>query len=430
MFDQQRALVVGCSLLLLTACKKDGDNTPPSVNILAPAAGSTVSLPDTIMVRVQLSDNELVEHLTVGVADAVGNPIGPFVGRHIGSSSATVDLVVPITNERIESGSYRIIARASDGGSDGTAFSTLVLNAVPLRLRSVFIAPPNAVSGPVPLVRIDSTGAQSIWTTLNDLGGTSIDLDHVYTTGWSSDALVRYGINSGNSTTLWTNQSSAGSRYFFGTKVDPTDERFYVGTRDGYLRGWNNGGTASFTAVLPSGWYSECTSVLETEVVSAAVNSAGTERRLITFDRTNGVLLAQFTSDIEPVELYAKDASHVLVFGNRTGSGTITDRNAQTGGAFEMRSFPNEAIHAVARIDANNFVIALPSGLKRFNSASNSVVGLAGSQANALAYDAATGALFVGVGQDLLTLDAISGTVVATTTLPMVIGRILPLDNR
>ncbi len=430
MFHQQRALAVGFSLLLLTGCKKDEDNTPPSVSILAPVAGSTVALPDTILVRVQMSDNERVEHLTVVVADGSGNPVCPSVTRDVGVGSITLDVAVPVTSERIESGNYQLIARVSDGGSDGTAFSTLLLNAVPLRLRSVFIAPPSTTAGPVPLIRIDSTGAQSTWTSLGDLGGTAIDLDHVYTAGWNSGALVRHDVNSGSNSILWANQSSGGVRYFFGATIDPRDDRLYVGTRDGYLRGWNTAGSATFTAMLPSGWYSERTASLETAVASAAVNSPGSERRLITFDRTNGVLISQFASDIEPLELFAKDASHVVVFGTRNGAGIITERNVLAGGAFEMRTFPDEPILAVARIDANNFIIALPSGLKRFNLSSNSVVGLSGSQAGALAYDSATGALFVGIGQELLTLDANTGAVVATTTLPITVGRILTLDNR
>lgn len=430
MRDQHRALLLASALLLLGSCKKDKGDEVPVVRILFPAAGSTLSIPDTITVRVQAEDDRLVGSVTVTLTDGNGVPICPQAQTIVNTGSATVDLALAVTSERIESGTYTLVARVSDGDQDGFAFQDMVVHAAPLRLRSVFVLPPASAAAPYPITRIDSLGNMSTWMSLSELSGAAIDLDHVFVGGTTSQGLVEFDVNTSASTQLLANAGVGTEPYFNGVTIDPSDARLYTGTLDGYIRGFFSTGNGSFTALSPSGWYSERTVVVDDQVVSAAFNTVSAQRKIISYDRSSGTLLAQYPFDNEPVALFQRDDDHGLVFGNRGGDGVVQERNIDLGGVFEIRVFPLDPIRAAARINSDIFIIARASGLYRFSYGSNAVTSISSMDAMALAYDKISGALLVGNGNELVTMDPMNGNVLDSRTLATTIGSILLLTNR
>lgn len=428
--DQHRVLLLASALLFLGSCKKDKADELPVVRILFPAAGSTLLIPDTITVRVQAEDDRLVGSVTVMLTDGNGVPIGPQAQTIVNTSSTTVDLELAVTGERIESGTYTLVARVSDGDQDGFAFQDMVVQATPLRLRSVFVLPPVNEPAPYPITRIDSLGDVSTWMTLSELSGAAIDLDHLFVGGTTSQGLVKVDVNTGAPTQLLTNMGVGTDPYFQGIVIDPSDARLYTGTLDGTIRGFFPTGNGSFTAQSPPGWYSEFTLVVDDQLVSAAFNPIPAQRKIIGYDLLSGTLLAQYPLDNEPVTLFYRDDDHALVFGNRVGDGVVQERNIDLGGVFEMRVFPADPILAVARINQDTFIIARTSGLFRFTYVSNSVTFISSLAATALAYDKVSGAILVGLGNQLVTMDPFNGNVLDSRTLPTAIGSILLLTNR
>ena len=430
MRHQHRALLLASVLLFLGSCKKDKADEPPVVRILFPTAGSTLSIPDTITVRVQAEDDHLVRSVTVLLTDGNGVPIGPSYQTNVNTGSTTAELELALTDERIESGTYTLVARASDGDQDGFAFQDLIVQAAPLRVRSVFVLPPFNTTAPHPIVRIDSLGDISTWMTLSELSGSAIDLDHLFVGGTTSQGLQALDVNSGSSTQLLANMGVGSEPYFRGIAVDPEDERLYTGTRDGFIRGFFASGNGAFNANSPPGWYSEHTVVVDDQVVSTAFDPVSTQRKIIGYDRLNGTLLTQFPLDNEALALFHRDDEHSLVFGNRALDGVVQDRNINLGGVFEMRVFPADRIHSATRINSDTFIIASASGIHRFNYGSNSVTTISSMDASALAYDKVSGALLVGNGNELVTMDPVNGNVFDSRTLPTTIGSIHILTNR
>lgn len=433
MRDQQWAWLVGCSMLMLSACRKDKDDTAPAVQILYPAAGSTVSVPDTITIGVHVEDNEGVEQLTVMLADADGLPVGPMALLDIHSASAELQVDLAITSERLESGNYQVIARASDGENDGRAFLGLVLEAAPLRLRNIFLVP-TAVSGaPYAITRIDSAGAISTWATVDELGGSAIDLDYIYQAGTSAQPLVRQRISNGLWTTLLANEGVPGALlpYFHGLVADGQDGRTYVGTAAGAIRGFNTQGIGVFNATSPNGTYSEMSLVIGDHVVSIARHAVLGTRQVINYAYSSGTTLAQFAFDLVPVALHPNGEVHVVAFGNRNGDGVIQERNVEAGGVYELQVLSGNEIAAVARLDEHTYAIATEAGLLRFSRPANSIQLLSPiSGAGALAYDKASGTLLAGAGDQLIRIDPITGAQLDARTAPTAIGAILLHSNR
>ena len=144
-----------------------------------------------------------------------------------------------------------------------------------------------------------------------------------------------------------------------------------------------------------------------------------------------GTVLETLPVEHERIALFQRTDQSLLLFANEAGTGLIEDLNVSAGGSPEVRTFPDEAIRAVARLDANTLIIALLDRLVRFNYSTNTVSTVTtGIAATSLVYDPATGALFAAQGTDLLTIDPNSGMVTNTLSTGNTIGHILPLRNR
>ncbi len=432
MCDQHRPLLLLVLVFLCLGCRKDRDEQPPTVRILSPQQGFSVTIPDTFTVEVEVSDDRMVRSLVIGLTDVNGVPIGPMVSVNVDARSATVVRDVIITDERIESGTYTLMARASDGTNDRKAFVSAAVQAAPLRLRAVYITPAFGSIGAV-IQRIDSTGAMAPFTTVQDLNGASVDSysQHVLFSGSTNAPLAAIPTNTGSMGWQVGNLNAQSIPYFIGLKRDPTDGRHYFSTNDGFIRGYSGAGSQTFTGQALSGFRGWRTVVVGEWLVCAQRSISLPEDRLVGLALASGTAMGQFPLDLDVVDMYRRTDQHALIFGNRSGSGWIQDRNVVEGGGYEPREFTGSPISATLRLDANTWVIALPGQLLRYAYATNSVSVIAsGFTAQCLAHESATGTLYAGVDDQLILLDPFTGTVIGSNSIGTDIGAILPLLNR
>jgi len=431
MSDQHRPWIVILLLLCCAGCRKDNDDSAPIVRILSPAAGSSYSIPDTIRVSVSVSDDRTLESLVIEVVDVNGISISVPVVANLYERNSTVDRDLVIDRERTLSGTYTIVARASDGTNDGRAFLDIQVNETPLRLRSIFLAPAFSTASTA-IQQVDSTGSVSDWTTVQDLNGIAVDSysQHLMVAGSQLHPFQALPTAAGSYP--WQRPPPANNvpEQFTGLTVDATDGRTYFATRDGFIRGFTGEGAERFTAQTIMGYRCEAIVIMNDKVATWQQAVVGQDKKVVTYSAA-GMIMDILQVEHERVALFARTAGSVLHFANESGSGLIEDLNITAGGTPEVRSFAGEAIRAVVRIDANSFVIALPDRLVRFSYASNTVAELAASIViDALAYDPATGIVFAAQGSNLLSIDPNSGNTTNSVTAGIQIGHILPLRNR
>ena len=128
--------------------------------------------------------------------------------------------------------------------------------------------------------------------------------------------------------------------------------------------------------------------------------------------------------------MYRRTEQTFLTFGNRNGDGVIAERHATLGGTFEMQVFSGNEITATTRINDALFVIAVGGEIKRFDVTTGTLITIALQPADALTYEAAAGVVYIGSGDQLLTLDPNSGAILGSVTIPLQAGTILTLHNR
>ncbi len=433
MRDQRSAVILAFLMLLASACRKDKDESPPRITILQPSEGYVLSIPDTMVVSVEVSDDMTVESVQFILADVNGVPITSPVTVAVNSPSATVVRDLIVLDERIPSGSYTLTVRASDGSNERKVFRSINVLAAPLRLRALFIAPPPG-SSPATITRIDSAGNQSLLTVMNDIHGAAVDgySQHVFLAGGLTAPVIASPTAASAFGWQIPNLNAMGLPYFNGPRMDPADGRLYYSTNDGFIRGFTGEGAQTFTASAMAGYASELTSIVGDRVISIQRNLVQDDLELVALALLSGQQLAQFPLDLDTVlAMDARTDQNLLLFGNRDGKGYILDRNAYQGAEFELRVFNEGPIRDVVRSDQNTWFMAVEGVVVRYHYPSNTVIPLASiPEVRALAKDEATGVLYAGSGAEIQILDPTTGNINGTITCPTEVGYILPLLNR
>lgn len=428
----RHAALAGLSaILLLASCKKDKDDTPPTVVIIEPAAGTTISIPDTLNIRVQVSDEHVVRSLTVELSNAANTIVASAGTRDLNNSAGTYTFSLPLTNERLPSGTYTIVARASDGTNDGRGFLRLNVLEAPLRLRAIFLAPPFSTNTTT-ITHIDSLGQLSTFATVQDFNGIAVDSysQHLFVAG--SQYAPFHAFPTALAANGWQVPSPTNDQpeQFTAVTVDPLDRRLYFATRYGFIRGFTGEGAQQFTAQCLPDHRCETIVVLETEVATWQRAIVGSASRIVTYT-VAGTIYEQLPVEHDRVALFHRSGTSLIHFANANGSGLIEHINITDGGTPDIHTFNGEMIRAVVRLDTHRYIIALTDRLIRWDHQAQQATPLTtGITTDAMAYEAATGALYIAEGSTLITLDPNSGAIVNSLPTGSAIGHILPLLNR
>lgn len=416
---------------LLTACRKDKDDTPPTVVILEPVAGTTISIPDTVAVRVQVSDAHAVRSLTVELTDAANATVASAGTLTLDGTGGTYTFSLLLTDERLPGGTCTIAARASDGRNDGRGFREVNILPAPLRLRAVFLAPPFSGSGTT-ITRIDSLGQLSTFATVQDFNGIAVDsyTQHLFVAGSQYAPFQAFPTSSAAGAWQVSPPANDQPEQFTAVTVDPRDRHVYFATRDGFIRGFTGQGVQQFTAQCLPGHRCEAIATVQNAVATWQRAIVGGASRMVTYT-VAGTVLEQLPVQHERIAMFHLTGTSLVHFANEDGTGLIEDLNISLGATPDIHTFTGESIRAAIRIDANTFVVALTNRLVRFDRPARSITEIAsGVTADALAYEPANGALYIAQEGTLFSMDPTSGTIVSSLATGSPIGHILPLLNR
>ena len=418
---------------LFSACKKEAANEAPHIDILAPSEDASCTLPDTLHVALEASDDHGLVQVAVTLLDHDDIPVVNAVSASVSGTYASITLALPIISEQLESGDYKLLATVTDGTLNGKDVRNIHVTAVPLRLRAVFTVV-EAGANNVALYRTDSTGQTALamnWPM--DLGGAAISsrAQRFYIAGGTSGDLL--ALSPEGLGTIWqqANLSPVGAPWF--TSVDLcADGRLYVGEDDGTLRGFTaNNGSAVFNATLPEQFRSEQTITSGDLVICTERHFITQEQRLGMYFRFSGASQQTQPLDLVPVRIFERDADHVLIFGNRDGHGRVQDRNVAGGGGWEPYIWPH-TISAVERVASGTWLVALSNGdLQRFTSGNAGSVSIATTpELNTLTYDQVNGIVYGGADGHVLAINPSTGAVVPGWSVNGSVRYVLPLLNR
>jgi outer membrane protein assembly factor BamB len=421
------------ALVLLGGCRKDTVNGTPHVHITAPADGAGISVPDTLLVTVEATDDIGLTQVAITLLNAQNIPVTASASASVSGTSATRTLAMPLLSEHLESGTYTLLATASDGSLTGTDFQQLQVTGAPLRLRAVYTLV-QAGAGTVALYRTDSLGQTGLATSWPmDLAGAAISSEsqRLFVAGGATGNLL--ALHPDDASTAWQlpNQSSIGAPWF--TSVDlGADGLLYVGMDNGTLRGYETeDGGGAFTATLADQYRTVQAVTVGSLVLSAERHFVTQERRLAIYYRSSGALQQAQALGLDPVGIFDRGDDHVLLFGNQDGQGHVQDRSIPDGGGWEPYTWPS-SITAVAQLGNGSWLVALASGdLQRFTFSNASSISIASTPVlHHLAPEPISGMVYGAAEGQVLQINPTTGATALAWNVNGTALRVLPLYNR
>lgn len=430
---EHRLMAAAICCIAFTCCKKEADVRPPVVTIIAPASGFDLSVPDTLHVVADVSGEEDIDQVMFTVSNANGIPILESLTVVPASNPARLEVGIPITSDLITSGDYTLTVLARSGEATGKDRTTIGLVGTPLRLRRILvIGQPDA--GSVSISVIDSTGAVSLANTiLMDLGGGAISSAGrtCAVMGSVQGPLMALAPNGVQVPWQKPNLGNSGIPWF--TSLDLCEDgRYYVGTTDGNIRGYNAmSGATEHVSDLAPGQRARVAAIVDEHLVVAQVDQTGSAWRLGIHQASSGSLVSEQALDKSVVAMFRRTDTDVLLFGDRDGHGVVEDHNLDGGGGWEPYSWPS-GFAAVERVDDDTFLVALVDGaLERFTYSNAGSVTIANiADMRDLVLDPVSGLVHVAAGDGVVAVDPGTGQVVANYPIGIPVRYVLPLLNR
>lgn len=419
--------------LLLAGCRKEPENEPPHITIIAPTENFSFTVPDTLSITVSFSDDHAVRQLTATLLDHNNIPVVQGVSATTAADQGTITLELPVLAEQLESGTYKILATASDDELSSRQILPVHLNGVPVRLRAVltFTSPsPDALT----MYRTDSMGQTAqVASWPIDFGGATVSAaaQQIYVAGGVTGpfrALQADGLAE-----VWqlANQSALGFPWFTGVDIG-TDGRILSGTSDGTLRSLiASNGTGGIVAHLPTDYQALQSTTVGDLLVCIMEHRITHEKRLGTFFNGSGELAESHMLTLDPVVMLPLDAGRVLLFGNSNGSGMVQRMTVSGGSYSDLYTWPT-SLSAASPAGAGVWAVALANGqLRNFtypNTGSLSL--LDGMPIRQMDLDRANGVLYAAGDGQLRAIDPQTGIVLGTWSVPGEVRKVLCLLNK
>lgn len=419
--------------VLFSACRKEEEDVPPTIALVRPSDGFSFTVPDTLEVELDAYSEGPLDRVLISLLNAQGVPVVPVLSLTPTGNPAHIEVPLPVTNEALASGNYRLVAEARSGEASARAEAEVQITAAPLRLRHVIV-----LTRPAPdqlgIQRIDSLGElHAVSTVLADLNGADVSstAGSFFTIGPYTGPLTAYAADGGATRWARPNSSNAGIPWF--TSLDVcADGLLHVGTTDGLLRAYTpaNGAVAAI-ATLANGYRSGRCAVVGDRLLIAQNATAGGQHLLRVCASPGGAFITDHALDLEVVRIDGRTNTQALLFGNRNGQGVVQERSITGGGGWEPRTW-SSPISAAERLDANAWIVALEDGsIERFTyaNAGSLTIG-AGAPLRDLGLDPVSGVMFAVRGQEAIAFDPGNGAVVASWALGAEGAWVLPVLNR
>lgn len=430
----QRSLAgLGLAAVVLIGCRKEEEAVRPTITLLRPAEGAALTVPDTLVVELDVYGEQRVDRVLISLLNADGVPVMPVLGVTPATNPARIEVPLAISSEALPSGTYLLQAEARVGDASARDQAAVAITAAPLRLRHVMVLA-RAGADQFNSWRIDSLGNLSaVATVLADLNGADVSsaAQSFLTIGPYTAPLSAYTANGASVRWARPNQSNAGIPWF--TSIDAcSDGLVHVGTSDGNVRAYNavNGAVASI-ATLQAGFRSARCAVVGQRLLIAQDASDGGQHLLRVCVSPGGAYVMDQALDLQVVRIDARTNDLALLFGNRNGQGVVQERSVASGGGWEPRTWPSP-VKAVERVDAGTWVVALADGsIERFTygNAGSLTIG-SGVPVQDLGYDPVAGVMYAVRGQEVITFDPLTGAPGPGWALGADGAFVLPVFNR
>jgi len=392
-------MAVGC---------KEADEMPPMVTVISPNELAQFSVYDTIPVHFSVSDDRVVEQVTIKLVNTEFIAVGAQVTQQIGKEQFDGHADLVVDNKMLEAGNYFVLVTATDGTNERNAYREVRVNALPFARRAIYFGAVNAL-GQGSVCKIDSlfSGIQQVFQAGQDVHRVCVDSqrDRLAVSGRFDGGIVQYDLVSGS--VRWT--ASAVPQLPAATYQDMVCHKgdLFVSLHEYEIRSY----TADGAMVLNRLTDSDRPHTLfanNTHLLVERRQNGTSVTRLSVYRNGNFSLKHELNlSNMQIVAFCERNANEVFIFGNLNGQAKVWLYDMESNGYWEPRQLPEGRLLHAAKGEGQTYFLAHSTGLYHYTYNPNFLNTIRPNVPyQRLVYDRADGYLFASKGN---TLDVIAG---------------------
>jgi hypothetical protein len=421
-------------LVLVISCKKDNDESGPTIVFNTPQENQTFNVFDPVIVNATISDENKITAVSIALLDNQRNQVHASLAVPVASSPRfTLNTAYYLDNIHLETGTYFIQITASDGKNDSRKVQQIFVVAAPKVLRKVYvITTPSSSSTIINYLDTATNTLQSYQTFSGDYLASDANSYFQYFykcgnyTGSFSGIDLTYDLPK-----FHYNATVSSVPYFTG--FYPTEKTNYVSLYSGYIRGYDYTGNLVFGANAVSGFFPKKTIKNSGYFISEQKDYSTSANILVTYYATGAKQQQQILLQ-DVVAMYEKDYGNVFLFGNNAGQGVIQLFDRTNNSIWNPYPFALATgnILSVAQINPNVYLIAHSNGsIYKYQYNTSSVTPyLTGYTALELKYDDINNTIYIVESNSITIINYSSASVVNTINSAIPIKGINLLYNK
>lgn len=382
-------------LSFFSNCKKK-ENLAPEISINKPINNQQFSIGDTIHISGHVSDDVLVNSVSVSIVDAKSISISSSENYSINIESADFSYdFIPIISEALSSESYSLKVSAYDGDLYTRVYIPIILTEKPL-----------IKSGYLVLYRKDnySTYLGFYDNALNEINKKTInDISKTITIDYNENLVYYYGISSGNliasnSDDLIEKWQVSGINNFqpdYSCNMKMINNLLFVSHQNARINAYDKFGNIRKSAQLSDLSYETGVFNVHNEFI-VCFSSNNYQKRFECLNYVTGSPMSFKVIDFDALGIESYNNEKIVIFGNKNNIAKVCTLDVYQNIIYEITGFPQGKLQSIANISETETLLLIDSKVYLFNK-TNVNISLFGTFANSqsISYDEISRELYI-----------------------------------
>ncbi|MBU0763981.1 MAG: hypothetical protein KJ607_04000 [Bacteroidetes bacterium] len=369
-----RILLLACFLFpaLLISCRKEKD-APPVIDIRYPLENQQFSALDTIPVEGRVTDDKKVISLSVRLIDQEQIAVSESMSLSIEAASADFNLLYPINNIHLESGSYYLRFTASDEKNRKNESVMINIGAIQREVTAVYII--SDLQNQVEVYKSDTSGQFTY-----QFGCPGIYRDACISSYHRQIYLLTgdgclYSYNLQDNTLAWQKTGLDNISYQYIGNLLEADNLVWVGHGTGRISAYDNygykkrGANLGDSTLQPSAICAHGNSLIVEEVSVSGQGSGIGE-----IVRSTGIETEWQAFVPDAACMFSLDDDKVILWCNSINSVYVCTLSVEYNMIHQVHGFPEELIYSAVQLTPDLYLACIGEHIYSYNALTNSLV--------------------------------------------------------
>lgn len=400
--------------LVIGSCIQEKDMYDPEIIFTAPVAGYVVDLPDTLDIKVEISDAQIIRSVLLTLVNENKIPVIAATWYYPNNPDFFLEASLSLVDKALASGPYNLLVTVSDGINQKNKYRQIIIHEIPLHLKAYIVVTgqSNFKSTIIKLNPAFETDTQFVFPEGYWLSAVQSLWENFFFVSGEPSKLTAF--NPESFETEWEMAAEPPRPLF--TSIFP-DKELVFSTANGDAGIISKNGNITLRTASAENKTIQCLAVDDKYIYAAHVSLSGNIHELTVYYRVSGnireqKLLAGEIRSLIPVR------DKLLVF-NQLPTGTgILEYDPEDFILTEMSFLPDESLKSVVKISEGQLFLVTEQRVISYDLANNRFTDFTDQPYNFCRYDPLYDIVFLVRDNMVYGFDRVTGDLMAEKSLP------------